>query len=145
MHAPQNIGCCQSQSMQAIKNIACSKPAVGLVAITALAVAILGGLALAGMYYPTGPLGVLSGTFGHYGTFAMLAGGLTLLAATLIGKYAASRSQCCKPNDHHDQSGVYNGGPLFEERTGGTGAPSQNQVGTSVRGSSGHDNLSFEV
>src|ERR1700733_246930 len=68
----------------------CSKPVVILVAITMLAVAILGAFALVGVFHPTGTFGVLDGIFGRAGSISMLAGGLAVFATILIARY------CCK-------------------------------------------------
>jgi hypothetical protein len=73
-----------------------SKWVIGAGMITGLAVAVLGALALVGIFYPTSPLGVLGGTFGQIGTFVTLGAGLFLFGAIVIALVVRS---CCSKTD----------------------------------------------
>ena len=58
-----------------VQGVCCSKPVLGISVIVALALALIGSLALTGILYPNTPFAALGNTIGQPGSIAMLSSG----------------------------------------------------------------------
>lgn len=79
----------------------CSKPALGISVIVALAVAIIGSLALAGILYPHTPLAALGNAIGQIGSIVMLSSGGTAALLILVVSICCARNSQIQSTEIH--------------------------------------------
>lgn len=131
--------------LEKVKNFVTSKPFVGVCFVTALAVTVLGALAVISAFLPPqNPLGVLGGAFGVPGAIATLAAGaalFTLIAIALLVSYCRSKSEreveWKAVNLLSSKTG--NNPPIKDKTATGTGS-----VHPNTRQASKADNVVFE-
>lgn len=70
-----------------VREWGCSNPAVGIYTAFSVALIIIGGMALAGTFFPgVNVLSTLGSTFGTVGSYVILGSGIALLFLTILGK-----------------------------------------------------------